>query len=91
MENQNKKNNIAKTEATSAEKPAFALGKQNYLLIAISFILIAAGFALMIGGGTTDTTYNPDIFSTRRIVIAPTIAFFGFVCMIFAILRKPKQ
>jgi cell division protein FtsW (lipid II flippase) len=69
----------------------FALGKKNYLLIAVSFILIVVGFVLMMGSGSTDEAYNPDIFSTRRIVIAPTITFIGFVCMIFAILRKPKQ
>jgi hypothetical protein len=45
----------------------------------------------MIGEGSTEEMYNPDIFSTRRIVIAPTITFIGFVCMIFAILIKPKQ
>ncbi|MBR3950950.1 MAG: DUF3098 domain-containing protein [Bacteroidaceae bacterium] len=69
----------------------YALGKKNYLLIALSFILIVVGFVLMMGSGSTDESYNPDIFSTRRIVIAPTITFIGFVCMIFAILRKPKQ
>ena len=69
----------------------FALGKKNYLLIAVSFILIVVGFVLMMGSGSTDEAYNPDIFSSRRIVIAPTITFIGFVCMIFAILRKPKQ
>lgn len=69
----------------------FALGKKNYLLIAASFILIVVGFVLMMGSGSTDEAYNPDIFSARRIVIAPTITFIGFVCMILAILRKPKQ
>lgn len=73
------------------ENKGFALGKQNYILIAISFILIVVGFALMMGSGSTEEVYNPDIFSTRRIVIAPTMAFIGFVCIIFAIMRKPKQ
>lgn len=76
---------------SQASKSQFALGKQNYLLIAISFILIVAGFVLMMGSGSTEEAYNPDIFSTRRIVIAPTITFIGFVCIIFAILRKPKN
>lgn len=76
---------------TGENKPVFALGKQNYLLIALSFILIVVGFILMIGSGSTDQTYNPDIFSTRRIVIAPTITFIGFVGIIFAILRKPRN
>ena len=54
-------------------------------------ILIIVGFVLMMGEGSTDTFYNPDIFSSRRIVIAPTITFIGFVCIIFAILYRPKK
>ncbi|MBP3670367.1 MAG: DUF3098 domain-containing protein [Bacteroidaceae bacterium] len=73
------------------DKKEMALGKKNYLLIAVSFILIVVGFVLMMGGGSTEEVYNPDIFSTRRIVVAPTITFIGFVCMIAAILYKPKQ
>lgn len=87
----NKENIKIEEKNVQTDKPQFALGKQNYLLIAISFILIVAGFILMMGSGSTEEAYNPDIFSTRRIVIAPTITFIGFVCIIFAILRKPKN
>lgn len=86
-----KDNSKIEEKTPQAEKPQFALGKQNYLLIALSVVLIAVGFILMMGSGSTQETYNPDIFSTRRIVIAPTITFIGFVCIIFAILRKPKN
>ena len=68
----------------------YALGKKNYLLIALSFILIVVGFVLMMGSGSTDESYNPDIFSTRRIVVAPMVSLFGFVFMIYGILHKPK-
>lgn len=68
----------------------FALGKQNFLLIAAAFLLVIVGFALMLGSGSTEAAYNPDIFSVRRIVIAPTIAFLGFVFMIYAIMHKSK-
>lgn len=86
-----KENTKNEEKNTQESKLQFALGKQNYLLIAISFLLIVIGFVLMMGSGSTDEMYNPDIFSTRRIVIAPTITFIGFVCIIFAILRKPKN
>ena len=86
-----KENTKNEEKNTQESKSQFALGKQNYLLIAISFLLIVIGFILMMGSGSTDEMYNPDIFSTRRIVIAPTITFIGFVCIIFAILRKPKN
>ena len=48
------------------------------------------GFLLMLGPGTTPEAYNPDIFSFRRIVLAPGIAFAGFVFMVYAIMRNSK-
>lgn len=80
-----------KFTATSARKEEFALGKTNYILIAIAFALVVIGFLLMLGGSTTDESFNPDIFSTRRIAIGPTIAFLGFVCIVPAILYRPKK
>lgn len=73
------------------KKVNYALGKTNYILIAISFAIIVIGFLLMLGGSSTDTTFNPDIFSTRRIAIGPTLSFIGFVCIVVAILYRPKQ
>ena len=45
----------------------------------------------MTGPGSTEGYFEPDIFSTRRIVVAPMISLFGFVFMIYGILRKPKK
>ena len=73
------------------ESSKFALGKTNLKLIAIAFGVILLGFALMMGPGSTDTTFNPEIFSWRRIVLAPGISFAGFILMIFAILYQPKH
>ena len=53
--------------------------------------LIVLGFLLMLGGGTTTEEFNPDIFSTRRIVIGPTLSFLGFVFMGVAIILKPRK
>ena len=60
------------------------LVKINFILMAIAAAAILIGFLLMLGGSTT-------IFSTRRIVIGPTIAFLGFVFMGFAIIYRPKN
>ncbi len=68
----------------------FALSKTNLVLIGISFAVIILGFLLMVGS-STETEFNPDIFSTRRITVGPMISFFGFIFMIFAILFKPKS
>lgn len=70
--------------------PEFALGKKNLLWIGIGFLFIVLGFALMTGAPSTEEAYNADIFSTRRIVIAPTIAFIGFIVVMFGILIKPS-
>lgn len=66
-----------------------SLSKINIILIAISLVVIVVGFAL-IAGEPSSETYNPDIFSVRRITVGPTISLFGFVMMIFAILWRKK-
>ena len=50
-------------------KRDFAFGKENFILIAVAVAVIAIGFMLMSGGGSQDPTgFNPEIFSSRRIV-----------------------
>lgn len=73
------------------ENSQFPFGKSNYILIAISVALIILGFILMSGPGSTDQAFEPDIFSARRIIIAPFVCFIGFVMMIFSIMHKPKS
>ncbi len=69
----------------------YNLPKLNVILIAVSFVIIVFGFALMVGVPSGATEYNPDIFSVRRITVGPMISLFGFVVMIVAILFKPKK
>lgn len=65
--------------------------KINFLLIGCCCILIIVGFLLMIGGGSSvEGGFNPDIFSTRRIVVGPLLAFLGFALMAFAIFFNPE-
>ncbi len=69
----------------------FALAKENYILLVIGFIIIIIGFALMIGGkANSPDEFNPEIFSFRRITLAPMIVLFGFLFEIWAIMKKPK-
>lgn len=75
--------------ATPAGKP---FGKRNYIFMACSLALIVIGFLLMCGpGSSVEGGFNPDIFSTRRIVVGPTLAFLGFLSMAFAIIAKPDK
>jgi hypothetical protein len=72
------------------DKRDFAFGRMNFILLAISMIIVVIGFILMAGDGSTDQAYNPDIFSVRRIKVAPLVCLFGFVSMIYAVVHKSK-
>lgn len=73
------------------DKRNLAFDRTNYILLAVSMAVVVIGFLLMSGPGSTETAYNPDIFSARRIKLAPAVVFIGFVSMIYAIVRKPKD
>lgn len=72
-------------------KTAMPLERANFIAMAISGAIIIIGFLLMLGGSSTVEEFNPDIFSTRRIVVGPCIAFIGFVAMAIAIIIDPKR
>ena len=70
----------------------FAFGRENYMWMLIGIACILAGFILMSGGGSKDpNVFNPDIFSFRRITLAPIVVFIGFLIEIYAILKKTKE
>lgn len=73
------------------EKRNFAFDKVNFILLAISMAVVVVGFILMSGPASTEAAYNPDIFSVRRIKVAPVVCLLGFVFMIYAVVRKPKD
>ncbi len=74
------------------QENGFALRKENYRLMAIGFAIIILGFILMIGGGSDDpNVFNPEIFSFRRITLAPVVLLIGFVFEIYAIMKSPKS
>lgn len=73
------------------DKKSLAFDKTNFILLGIGMAVIIIGFLLMTGPGSTETTFEPDIFSVRRIKIAPAVCFAGFIFMIYGILRKPKN
>lgn len=69
----------------------FALGRQNYKLMLIGIGIVALGFILMIGGGSEDPMqFNEDIFSPRRITVAPIVALIGYGFIFWAILKRSK-
>jgi hypothetical protein len=88
--------------ADTANKPAadsglnkesqdeFPLSAHNFKWMGVAAAMIVLGFVLMLGSGSTEE-FNPDIFSARRVVVGPTIAFLGFVAMAIAIIIRKKK
>ena len=67
-----------------SDKQKFAFDKVNFILLAIGMAIVIIGFLLMTGPTSSETVFEPDIFSVRRIKVAPV------VCLLYAVLRKPK-
>ncbi|WP_370098836.1 DUF3098 domain-containing protein [Xanthomarina gelatinilytica] len=73
-------------------KSDFIFGKKNYKIMLIGLAFIAIGFVLMSGGGSDDpNVFSPDIFSFRRIRLAPTLVLIGFGLQVYAILLNPNK
>ena len=92
-------NTAAPKPTTAKEQPVklantgeFAFGKENYRLMLIGLAIILVGFLLMVGGGSDDPTkFSPEIFSFRRITLAPILILAGYIVEIFAIMKRPKD
>lgn len=81
-----------RTKSTGDSSLAFAFGKENYRLLLIGLFVIMLGFLLMIGGGSDDpNVFSEDIFSFRRMTLAPILVLAGYIIEIFAIMKKPRD
>ena len=67
------------------------LMRRNFILMAIAGAMIVLGFLLMAGGSSTMDSFNADIFSARRVVVGPAIAFLGFIFMGVGIMYSPGK
>ena len=73
------------------EKRDLAFGRMNFILLGVGMLVVIIGFILMSGGSSTEAAYNPDIFSARRIKVAPLVCLLGFVSMIYAVVHKSND
>ena len=81
---------VAKND--NKDKLNFALGAENYKLMAIGFAIIVIGFLPMLGGKSENPeVFSEDIFSFRRITLAPIVVLAGFIFEIWAIMKRPKS
>ena len=73
------------------KKNKLLFGKRNYRFMIIGLFFIAVGFILMSGGGSDDPNiFNEEIYSFRRIRLAPILVVTGFIIEVYAILTKPE-
>lgn len=81
----------SKSKLSVADK--FSIGKENIMIIAAGVVVVILGFILMSGGGSEDPSeFNKEeLFSGRRITLAPFLVILGYVVVIFGIMRKPKS
>ncbi len=69
----------------------FAFKKINYIIMAVSFLIIVLGFCLMAGGSSTEEAFDPSIFDARHTKIAPITTLLGFVLMGVGIMYRPRN
>ena len=73
------------------KKNKLLFGKRNYKFMIIGLFFIAMGFILMSGGGSDDPyIFNEEIYSFRRIRLAPILVVTGFIIEVYAILTKSE-
>ena len=86
---QKEKQSVAQAKQAAA-LPPFVFDKTNYIIMVAGLFVILLGFALMSGGATSDPNIFPkeEIYSFRRITLAPIVVIIGFAIEIFAILKR---
>ncbi len=82
----------ANTVAANEKMTEHLFGKENYKWMLVGLIVIAVGFILMVGGKSSDPNVflDKEVYSVRRITIAPLLIIAGLLIEIFAIMRKPR-
>ena len=82
----------AKTTDAADNQKVMPFGRMNFILVIVGIALIALGFILMIGGGSSNPdVFNEEMFNFRRLTLAPILVLAGFVVEIVAIFWKGKK
>lgn len=85
-------NKPANQQEENGNRFQFAFGRINYILMIAGLIVLVLGYILLSGGGSDDpNTFNPAMFDSRRLVVAPILIVVGFVVEILAIMYKGKK
>ena len=79
----------AATTNVVTDTKEFAFGRENYILLIASIVIVIIGYMLMSGGKATDpTVFTGEIFSFRRITLAPIVVMMGYTLGVYAIVKK---
>jgi drug/metabolite transporter (DMT)-like permease len=74
------------------KKKQFLFSKKRYQILFLSILIIGVGFLLMSGGGSNNPdVFNNEIYSFRRIRLAPSVVISGFIMCIVSILYRDKE
>ena len=76
---------------TPTPKKVFAFARMNFILLAIGMAIVIIGMILMSGAGADETTFKPAIFDAQHVKVAPAVCLFGYLFMVYAIVKKPKN
>lgn len=75
----------------STTKRVFAFDRMNFILLAIGMAVVILGMVLMSGSGSSEASFDPSIFNAQRIKVAPVVCLFGYLFIIYGIIRKPRD
>jgi len=74
---------------TEEPKDQFAFTRINFIILSVGLAVLLIGYLLMTGGGSDDpNVFNEDIFSVRRITVAPIVVMLGYAVIFYAIVKK---
>jgi hypothetical protein len=88
---QKKEAKVVKVQPGSRKLFMLPYTRTNYVLIAAGFVVIVLGFVLMAGGRQTGAEFHPEeIYSARRITLAPIVVLIGFAIEVVAVMWIPR-
>ena len=74
---------------SSENNNGMVFGKINYMFLIGGALTVIIGFFLMAGGGSEDpNVFNPEVFSVRRVTVAPIVVLLGFAIVMIGIFKK---
>jgi Protein of unknown function (DUF3098) len=86
------KRDIKSDAPVSRPMTSFAFGRQNYMFLLIGVACLVLGYITLSGGGSTDpNVFSEELFSPRRMVVAPIILIIGYGIVAYAIMLRPKK